>query len=521
MRRFVRALTVVLLLAAGAAGVAWWSRPRPQKPAWIALKVSAETTLITAPLRPDGTVDYVKYINDRYGAGVTPENNALVALVPAIGKMDDAWPARSSRAVEAAGGRLQDGGFARWDASDLGPDREQVQRQFWELPYRPWKPADAPRIDAWLAQNAGAMQVMVEATRRPRFFMPLVSENGALSMSNGGAIAVLKSPFHAVWVSLQLRAMRKIGTGNLADAWEDLAACHRMSALTYQSWDLVTYLIGMDYEERVLRSDVAMLQAAGHDRKLLERILADLQRQPMAPGPEEILYRKEVFEYPDAVQEMSAKVKLLWEREVPPGRRATAAKLMETLNGVVPDWDRIAIFGNRFLADYYRTPPMNSGAELSQWSTAHEKRMHDAIAASHKDGGSDEPPVGGVAGKFFLPRIGETQETYSDRLGRRLLSIALPQFSLTAHLSIGKRLAMTRLACALQLYRLDAGGYPDTPGPAAEKYLQALPTDFWGRPLKYSPSTTGFKLRSVGPSYDGPDENATYSDSMTVEVKDP
>ena len=51
----------------------------------LAVTISKETTYITAPLRSDGTVDYVAALNQRSSEGATPENNAVVLLLQAAG----------------------------------------------------------------------------------------------------------------------------------------------------------------------------------------------------------------------------------------------------------------------------------------------------------------------------------------------------------------------------------------------------------------------------------------------------
>ena len=55
--------------------------------AWMnsGIVVSPETTFITGPLRADGTVDYLAALNNLSSKGVTPENNAAVLLLKAVG----------------------------------------------------------------------------------------------------------------------------------------------------------------------------------------------------------------------------------------------------------------------------------------------------------------------------------------------------------------------------------------------------------------------------------------------------
>ena len=47
--------------------------------------ISKETTYITEPLRPDGYPDYIRHLDEKLSRGVTPDNNAAVALVRALG----------------------------------------------------------------------------------------------------------------------------------------------------------------------------------------------------------------------------------------------------------------------------------------------------------------------------------------------------------------------------------------------------------------------------------------------------
>ena len=58
----------------------------------FALPVAASTSVlnkelffVTEPLMDDGTPDYARYVNDRLGAGVTPDENTVVLLVPVLG----------------------------------------------------------------------------------------------------------------------------------------------------------------------------------------------------------------------------------------------------------------------------------------------------------------------------------------------------------------------------------------------------------------------------------------------------
>ena len=249
------------------------------RPVWIDLKVSKETTLLTEPLRSDGTVDYVAAINERFGKGVTPENNALVALLPAIGSRDSfSWNRDlNESAVNLAGGKLVNGSYVHWKTDVIGEPLLKLWEKFRASETVPWSAEECPEIDTWLRKNAEALDVICEASRRTRFWIPLVSRDGSLSQGVISATSVLKPGLFEPLGALRIRAMQKVKSGDHSGAWDDLLACHRMGQHFGQSWDLNSALVSMGNDEGTLRCDRALLEAAAGDRELLSRILTDLK----------------------------------------------------------------------------------------------------------------------------------------------------------------------------------------------------------------------------------------------------
>ena len=54
-------------------------------PRKVPITVSRETTLLLGPLNADGTVNYVAAANELLGKGATPDNNAAIPLLRALG----------------------------------------------------------------------------------------------------------------------------------------------------------------------------------------------------------------------------------------------------------------------------------------------------------------------------------------------------------------------------------------------------------------------------------------------------
>lgn len=57
-----------------------------------------DTTRITAPLQPDGSIDYLLAVDNRMSAGVTPENNAAVLLLQGFARQG---PVRAGELLNA------------------------------------------------------------------------------------------------------------------------------------------------------------------------------------------------------------------------------------------------------------------------------------------------------------------------------------------------------------------------------------------------------------------------------------
>ena len=85
-------------------------KKKPRKRA-VQVTISKETTYLTGPLRKDGSVDYLKALNQQFSKGVTPDNNAAVLYWKAMGpgELRKGVFRRFERTTEAA--RREDAAF--------------------------------------------------------------------------------------------------------------------------------------------------------------------------------------------------------------------------------------------------------------------------------------------------------------------------------------------------------------------------------------------------------------------------
>ena len=153
-----------------------------------------ETTVVTGPLLGDGTVDYAGACNEALGKGVTPEKNAVVWLVKALGSRRVFGDTRGKRlgllgAQGSAGLWVDYEKFAKvvkWEpgpgpaglapvgvgaggppfGGGEGPDYRPLHK----AGAGPWKAETYPEVDAWLQANEKALGYALEAAECPRYW---------------------------------------------------------------------------------------------------------------------------------------------------------------------------------------------------------------------------------------------------------------------------------------------------------------------------------------------------------------
>ncbi|MEM1304899.1 MAG: hypothetical protein AAGG46_08375, partial [Planctomycetota bacterium] len=181
---------VVLLMVGVPLGVWLYDLLGPNPP----LIISKETTYITAPLDADGLPDYERYLLEQAGKGVTPENNAAVLFWEALGlgtstelavePGDDALIADAiglelptkCRPLDPIKGKKNKERLAAWLSDKLGeevsPDDARVERTLDLAIAQPWRREEIPPLAEWVDENREALDLLVEASKRPKWFSP-------------------------------------------------------------------------------------------------------------------------------------------------------------------------------------------------------------------------------------------------------------------------------------------------------------------------------------------------------------
>ena len=171
------------------------------------------------------------------------------------------------------------------------------------LSKRPWTAKDYPHVAAWLKANDKPLALIVEASRRPVYFNPLVprrneKEPATLSGAPFGDVVKFGEPARA----LTARALLRIGEGKFEEARQDLLACHRLGRLLARGSTLVEALVGFATDFRASRADLAYLEHGNLTPQQLQHFLNELRTLPAMPSLADKYELAERFLYLDSVQ---------------------------------------------------------------------------------------------------------------------------------------------------------------------------------------------------------------------------
>ena len=272
---FVGLFAVAVALSAAGQDSKTRSKPGQEKPARprSVVTISKETTYITGPLREDGYPDYLVAINDIASKGLTPENNAVVLLTQACGPgavyadIREKWfemlgmrpPPEKGQYLVSLSDYVEQQTASK---STTGKSERQqnpndvVLRQEYVAIERPWASKEFPVLAQWLQANEGPLELVVAASKRPRFYAPVLTE-GEPSLARGALLPHVDSLVKATR-ALLARAMHRLNAGEAQEAQQDLLACHRLARLLSQGPWLVESGVAHRIEAMACRGDAAL-----------------------------------------------------------------------------------------------------------------------------------------------------------------------------------------------------------------------------------------------------------------------
>lgn len=480
------------------------------------VEISKDTTAIDGPRTEDGFVDYLAALNRLGTEGVTPENNAAVLLVEAIGPQSAPQEHRSQFfqqigvtpppiqgeyfislkdfALKAAVPPQQgDVDLSDWLRQDQAREEKNSQRfkdasdQLATVLQELWSMEECPTLAQWLSANETPLQLAQEAANRSEFYLPLMSkEMGVVEASSGDAIYQLPEIARA----LTARAMLRLKQERFEEAWRDILAVHRWSRLVGRRPFLVDILGAVRLNDMAAQANIALAYYGDGNAEQIEQMLEDLQRLPTLPDVAEKVGVGSRFEYLDAVVYVARRVdqEMLEESKSNPwGFLMTRADRHALI-----DWNAIMRSGNRWhnlLEEAARQPTYQTQlAALREVEVAWKQHV-------------GEEPDG--AFESFIALAASPRNAVTKTLDRRLASLFFPscESAIVARHRAQAWFRMTQIALTLAAHRADHGEYPnqlDELAPTSREHSRNDP--FTDEPLRYQRAEEGYLLWSVGPN---------------------
>jgi hypothetical protein len=219
---------------------------RPEPP----VVVARDTTYITQPLRPDALPDYEQYLLDANRKGATHDNNAAVLMWQVLwpGYLDpaDYEPMRAElgfnelprpgSALQLPFGKENEKRVEAWWKKQHPNSKDIDTLDIMDLASKfAWTSREFPPMAEWVRANKKPLNLIVEASRRPRFYSPSPS---LLDQHKGLLMTMLLPGLHNMRTAadaISIRALQHIGENRLDEAWVDLMAIHRLARLAAQA----------------------------------------------------------------------------------------------------------------------------------------------------------------------------------------------------------------------------------------------------------------------------------------------
>jgi hypothetical protein len=213
----------------------------------VLFTVSPQTTAILEPIRPDGSVDYVAALNQRFSQGVTPENNGYVLWLRVMGTNGLPQSVRKQTLAMCGAEEL--------NATDIGWTGYSREPRIGQGALHLWKAEDDPAYVAYLNSQENILDFATQAAAKPRWWSPYVSSTGSLMM----VLLPQLNPMRNVSNTLCDRALLRARQGDFDGFLSDVMTVKWLSRRTSGSFivcDLVA--IGID-----ILADRTIAAAAG------------------------------------------------------------------------------------------------------------------------------------------------------------------------------------------------------------------------------------------------------------------
>ena len=224
------------------------------------------TTLLTEPIRSDGTIDYVDAINNINGKGISANNNAAIAILKIIGPDKD-YPEINNQLFNLLETRPPEGPYL----SDIP---RELKKEFNEVLKSPWTKMQHPDLVAWLNSNTKPLSNAPCILEQKHYYMPFckIKHKSYNSMVADMLPPGIKQIKH-LCMTLSIRANMYIGEKQYNKAWADIKVIFHISSIMVQKNEtILSYIMAFQNRNFALKSTELLLKSDSVNEHLLKDI---------------------------------------------------------------------------------------------------------------------------------------------------------------------------------------------------------------------------------------------------------
>jgi hypothetical protein len=203
-------------------------------------EVASAVPVYVRPEIPDSIRGTLRKFNAALSQDIDPDENAAVILVQVFGE-GVFEPALRDASLAMMGIRSLGSTSPRFEylepyakrAGPAGQDPREfalkLQADMERSLERGWTADEFPALAKYLEKNQAAFQAIVAASRKPHYYVPLLSSDTPPRLISASFLVEHRLPYLAR--CLTSRALLSYGGGDFDGAMQDLLACHRLATL--------------------------------------------------------------------------------------------------------------------------------------------------------------------------------------------------------------------------------------------------------------------------------------------------
>ena len=361
-----------------------------------------------------------------------------------------------------------------------------VQAQIDGAMESPWSTEQLPPLAEWLDANRASLDLLVEASRRPRYYSPLIAPTDTADETLLGLLPLDSvQRVRTIARDLSVRAMFHLGEGHPEQAWQDLLAIHRWARLVAQGPTVAEQLVAIAIDGIACDGTRTLLDSDQITPALGRQIHQDLLALPPPSDMAESFDLGERLSFLDFIVAV---------RSGGAGDTAWGVVHVQRRRGISGSGARSRRLERHFEArQRLLRPPRRCLPSAKPYCGVSPSWAGLPMTSIQWNRGSTRPQTG-LSGAF-------NQKKRSEMVATTRISTfcSTTKLVVAAEDRANTELDFVRLAAALAVYRADHGHYPDKLADLVPDVLPKLPVDLYHQqPFLYQRDGKGYLLYCTG-----------------------